>query len=256
LKLELEHMLELDEPIAVLADIHGNLWALQAVLEDIERRGIRTILNLGDTLYGPLDPAGTAHLLMGMDMLHVQGNEDRAVWNPPEQPGPTLAYTIEALDEAAAAWLKAQPLTAIYRDELFLCHGTPASDLSYLLEKPHADGGLLRDEEAIRADLVQCSQKMILCGHSHMPRLVRLNSGRMVLNPGSVGLPAYSDDTPVFHRMQTGSPEARYAVLTACKAGWRVEHAALAYDWQKAAAAARRNRREDWAFCLETGRAG
>ena len=50
--------------LAVIADIHGNRWALEAVLQDIERRGIQQIVNLGDNLTGPLDPAGTADLLI------------------------------------------------------------------------------------------------------------------------------------------------------------------------------------------------
>jgi hypothetical protein len=49
------------ESLAVLADIHGNRWALEAVLADIRGRGIRAMVNLGDSLYGPLDPAGTPH---------------------------------------------------------------------------------------------------------------------------------------------------------------------------------------------------
>jgi predicted phosphodiesterase len=40
-------------PVAVLSDIHGNRWALEAVLDDIRRRGIRDMFNLGDSLYGP-----------------------------------------------------------------------------------------------------------------------------------------------------------------------------------------------------------
>jgi len=48
-------------PLAVVADIHGNRWALEAVLQDINRRSIQQIVNLGDHLTGPLDPAGTAN---------------------------------------------------------------------------------------------------------------------------------------------------------------------------------------------------
>ena len=50
--------------IAFLSDIHGNSWALKAVLNDIKQRGITEIYDLGDSLYGPLDPKGTFHLLL------------------------------------------------------------------------------------------------------------------------------------------------------------------------------------------------
>ena len=42
------------QTFAVLSDIHGNRWVLEAVLDDIRRRGIRDLVNLGDCLYGPL----------------------------------------------------------------------------------------------------------------------------------------------------------------------------------------------------------
>jgi predicted phosphodiesterase len=59
---------------AAIADVHGNRWALEAVLADIEARGIQTLINLGD---GPLDPHGTAALLAQIDALRIQGNCDR-----------------------------------------------------------------------------------------------------------------------------------------------------------------------------------
>jgi predicted phosphodiesterase len=52
---------------AVIADVHGNRWALEAVLQDIDRRGIHQIVNLGDHLTGLLDPAGTGNLLMARE---------------------------------------------------------------------------------------------------------------------------------------------------------------------------------------------
>ncbi len=75
----------------------------------------------------------------------------------------------------------------------------------------------------------------------------------MVVNPGSVGLPAYIDDIPHPHTMQAGSPHARYSVLSATEKGWQVKNVALDYDWRPAVAAARCNGRQDWAHWLRTG---
>ena len=61
---------------------------------------------------------------------------------------------------------------------------------------------------------------LILCGHTHLPRVVALSSGQLVVNPGSVGLPAYADDAPVAHAMQTFSPHASYAILESGPSGW------------------------------------
>jgi hypothetical protein len=96
---------------------------------------------------------------------------------------------------------------------------------------------------------------MVLCGHSHISRVVQLPGGRTIVNPGSVGLQAYTDDQPLPHKMETGSPHARYAVITEGAGGWTVEQVAVPYPWEKAARAARRRGRNDWAAWLETGRA-
>ncbi len=68
---------------AAIADIHGNSAALRAVLNDIERRGISDIVNLGDVLSGPLDPVGTAEILMPMSLPTVLGNHDQWLFDPP-----------------------------------------------------------------------------------------------------------------------------------------------------------------------------
>ncbi|MEL6296837.1 MAG: metallophosphoesterase family protein, partial [Pseudomonadota bacterium] len=60
--------------LAVISDVHGNSAALDAVLADIARRGITDVVNLGDTVAGPLDPAGTADRLMAVNMPTVAGN--------------------------------------------------------------------------------------------------------------------------------------------------------------------------------------
>ncbi len=71
--------------LAVIADIHGNRWALEAVLQDIDQRGIEQIVNLGDHLTGPLDPAGTADLLIERTMLSICGNDDRVLFSAAEE---------------------------------------------------------------------------------------------------------------------------------------------------------------------------
>ncbi len=79
--------------LAVIADIYGNRWALEAVLQDIDRRGIQQIVNLGDHLTGPLDPAGTADLLIEHGMLSVCGNDDRVLFSPRQELTSSQRYT-------------------------------------------------------------------------------------------------------------------------------------------------------------------
>ena len=91
---------------------------------------------------------------------------------------------------------------------------------------------------------------MILCGHTHLPRTARLDDGRLVVNPGSVGLQAYMDDLPHPHRIET---EPR-AMVSRTAAGWNVEFHAVEYDWHTAAATAASRGRDDWTVALRTGR--
>ena len=239
--------------LAVLADIHGNSFALSAVLEHAGRQGVDRFVNLGDIHYGPLDPAGTALLLAGRPMPTVSGNQDRLLLDPPGRQGPTLGFVLAALPAWELERLAALPWVMTLEGGVLLCHGTPCDDARYLLDD--VDSGLPepRRPEAVEAELAGWDYPLVLCAHSHVPRA--LHTGRrLVVNPGSVGLPAYTDDQPP-HAMSCGSPHARYAVVERAGAGWRAELFAVDYDWDAAAALAAANGRDDWADCLATGRA-
>ena len=69
--------------IAIISDVHGNLPALEAVVADIRGRGVDLIVNLGDTVSGPLLPRETAHYLMAEDWLTLAGNHERQVLEEP-----------------------------------------------------------------------------------------------------------------------------------------------------------------------------
>jgi predicted phosphodiesterase len=248
---------ELGEAIAVIADVHGNRWALEAVLDDIERRGIDHLLNLGDSLYGPLDPAGTARLLRELDPVSVRGNQDRTLLehDPSAVSSPTYCFVVEQLSPDDLRWLSRHSVASLGVGPLCLCHGTPESDNHYLLERVTQRGVELTPLEVLGRELADITGDVVLCAHSHVPRLVGLPDGRCVVNPGSVGLQAYTSEQPAPHAMEAGSPHARYAVLQEQPGGWVVEHVAVCYDWDAAATAAEVNGRADWAAWLRTGRA-
>ena len=86
---------------------------------------------------------------------------------------------------------------------------------------------------------------MILCGHTHLQRVVTLEDGRLIVNPGSVGLPAYNDDRPYSHVVESGSPHARYAVVSDEGSGWTADLHLVEYDWEQAARDAEANGRMD-----------
>src|SRR5690606_31828111 len=115
----------------------------------------------------------------------------------------------------------------VFRHAEFLaCHGSPSSDVEYLLEDPLSGSVRLRSISEVEAGLSGI-EGLVLGAHSHVPRWVRVNNLTWVLNPGSVGLPAYSLVSPWPHKMEAGSPCARYAVAEQLEEGWRVCHIAV-----------------------------
>lgn len=239
--------------VAVVSDIHGNSWALEAVLQDLKLRKADVVLNLGDVFFGPLDPAGTADLLQGLPWPTIQGNGDRWLFEEDLQ-APVFQYGRSELPTWALRWLRDQPPLRTYEDEFYLCHGAPSDDLTYLLEEVQETGVFLRDGAAIEADLKEVEPGIVLCGHTHVARTVLLPKGKLVVNPGSVGLPAYTAEQPFFHAMESGSPHARYALITQDAKGWSVDHIAVNYPVDKAVQKALDFDRTDWARWLARGR--
>jgi predicted phosphodiesterase len=252
------------ERLAVVSDIHGNLPALEAVLEDIGRAGVDQVVDLGDLVSGPLWPAETAARLIALGWPTLRGNHERQVLAAGAL-GPSDAFAAARLDAAQRAWLAALPTTLELAPDVHACHGTPASDLQYLLET--VTGGFDRaagrsgrraaTEAEIAARLGDFGAGgLVLCGHTHVARAAALADGRLVVNPGSVGLQAYDDANPQVHVVEAGTPHARYALLTRRGAGWQVELRALPYDHEAAARRAEDAGRGDWADALRTGRVG
>jgi predicted phosphodiesterase len=245
--------------IAVISDIHGNVFALKAVLEDLKKRGAGTIVNLGDIFYGPIAPKATYELLQKNEIVTIQGNQDRQIYasNPDEiEANPTMAFVMDELKGEPLQWLRSLPRKLHLSDDVYLCHGGPGDDLVYLLENIDSGYPVIRTDDEVVDLLEGVASSLVLCGHTHIPRCVSLGSGQLIVNPGSVGLPAYSDDLPVYHRMENYSPHASYAIIEKDHTGWRVEHYKIPYDVDLAAHACRKRQRDDWAGCLKTGRAG
>jgi predicted phosphodiesterase len=240
--------------LAVLADIHGNLPALEAVLADLGRRGADGIVHLGDCVSGPLWPRETLDLLIAKDWPTVRGNHDRWVWEDRDEPPSTSdGYARHALDPAGRAWLGALPMQLELPGGITAFHARPEDDNAYLLED--IEGGRLVQAraDAIAARLVGVPGRVVLCGHSHLPWLLRLPDGRWILNPGSIGAPAYDDPTPPAHVSESGSPAARYAMLELDGDRVAAELIAIPYDHDRAVRRAAENGRPDWAHQLATG---
>ncbi len=241
--------------IAVIADIHGNDLALEAVLADIAAQGIDDVINLGDHFSGPLNAARTADILIARNFPSIRGNHDR--WLVSKAPADMALSDRTAFDELQPHhldWLGTLPPTLVHRQEIFLCHGTPQDDLTYWLEDLTASGVVhMSSRQRIEGFAAGIDFPVILCGHTHIPRSVRLADGRLIVNPGSVGCPGYDDDEPVFHKVETGSPDAAYAIVTKAQERWDVTFRHVPHDHMTMSHLARQRGREEWANALASG---
>ena len=241
---------------AAIADVHGNHLALQAVLADIRAADITDIVNLGDMASGPLDAGRTMGMLMALDATHVRGNHDRwLIDRPVETMGAWDRPAYAQLEARHLDWLRAIPPTCVFRDQVFLCHATPADDNVYWLETVTSDGSVtISSLEVIEKEAEGISQSLILCGHTHIARAVRLGDGRLVVNPGSVGSPGFSYHVPFPHVIEAGTPDARYAILELISGSWSVTFRHVPYDNAAMSALARQNGDLEFAAALATGR--
>ena len=220
--------------VAVLADVHGNLPALEAVLAEVDRVDVDRIVLLGDIAAGPM-PGGTLDRLaeLGDRAVWVHGNGERDLVNafdgtiPAGPAADTVARGAPLLEKRHRDLIADLPLTvSLDVDGLgptLFCHATPRRDDEVVL----VDSPL----ERWRAALQGVQEQLVVCGHTHMP-FDRLVLGRRVVNPGSVGM-AY------------GPPGAYWAVL-----GPTVQLMRTRYDARSAAeriAASGHPNAADWA---------
>jgi predicted phosphodiesterase len=235
---------------AAIADVHGNCAALEAVLADIAATGITEVVNLGDHVSGPLEPRRTADMLMARGFPSIQGNQDRVLVEKRGRNGRPFTW----LDDSHMDWLASLPATLLYRDDVFLCHGSPRSDETYWLDRVTRDGLVAPAPiEDVEKEAAEIDASLILCGHTHIPRVVRLRDGRLAVNPGSVGLPGYRGSDPVEHVVEAGTPHACYAILERTAGAWHAVIRYVPYENTRMAELAARNGNQVWASALATG---
>jgi predicted phosphodiesterase len=241
--------------IAVIADIHGNLPALEAVLADFAPSTPDLIIDLGDCASGPLWPRETMDRLADLGALTVRGNHDRQVATlAPEAMGSCDSFAYAQLSPRQRARLGAFPVTRMIAPGVLAFHATPLRDDAYLLDDIQAGRLVRANPRAIQARLGTVDARVVLCGHSHRPDVVQLPDGPLIVNPGSVGLPAFDDDDEPAYVSESGSPHARYALLdVASEQPASFQLRAVPYGFEDAARRAETNGRPEWAHALRMG---
>jgi len=170
--------------VAALYDVHANVPALEAVLAEVEREGVDTVLFGGDLTWGPEPVEALALVRSVPDARFVRGNCDR---EPDE-------WERSQLSEEDLAFLQGLPET-LELDGVLYCHGTPRSDLEVVTPAP-------TDEELARI-LEGVEQRVVVAGHTHMQQDRRIGAIRFV-NAGSVGLP-YEGELAAFWALLDGA---------------------------------------------------
>ncbi|RPJ27536.1 MAG: metallophosphoesterase [Chloroflexi bacterium] len=221
------------ERVTIFGDIHGNLPAMEAVLADMDARGLSPDYCLGDLVgYGTF-PNEVTEVIRERNIPTIMGNYDQGVGNDSDDCG--CAYTskeAKALGKRSIAWtnqhtsadnkLFLQQLSAQIPLELnglrvLLVHGSPRKINEYLYnDRPDATMERL-------LDLAQAD--VLVCGHTHIPYRRILSSGRHVVNAGSVGKP------------KDGNPDACYVILEANNQELGVTFVRVPYDVERAAQA-------------------
>jgi predicted phosphodiesterase len=191
--------------VAALYDVEGNLPALEAVLEEVERERPDTIVVGGDMVTGAM-PSETLKRLRGLEGAHfLRGNADRTVVEVrrgkrpkglPDDVVDALAWTAGRLSDEEISFLAGLPLTIVLDVDglgaVCFCHATPRDDNELFTE--------LTPEDAVAELLAGTTESTVVCGHTHMQFDRRVDRWRVV-NAGSVGVPW--DD----------GPEPRWALL-------------------------------------------
>jgi putative phosphoesterase len=233
--------------IALLSDIHGNIAALESVISSIKNKEIQLVYNLGDSIYGPLWPNETADYLRKSDIKSILGNGDFDILSN-HNDNKTMNENFSDLSEVNRKWIKDLPKYLVEND-LTIFHGTMNSMYEYFFEYIKNGRVNVYETEEIKNRVQKIKTKYIGCGHSHIERIMTIDD-QILINPGSVGLPAYSDNEPK-HKIETLNNRAKYIEVNENE----IVVNYIKYDYKIAAKQARKNNREDWAYSIETGRA-
>ena len=210
---------------AVLADVHGNLPALEVVLEDLHHDQTDGIIVAGDIIGGP-QPNETIRLLRSLNGYLIVGNSDLNLlryeagqapdtWRTHLQFG-LLRWSHRHLSHESYAYLKSLPeqlpIEVNGGATIRVVHGSPRSPWESIYPR--------RDPDLLETVMSMVNETVLVCGHTHEPWVIK-RDGKIGLNPGAVCGPL------------SGEVGAQYALLEGEGQTWQVEHRIIQYDLER-----------------------
>lgn len=206
--------------IAVISDVHGNLAALEAVLEAIAREGVDRLVVAGDVVVGAPDSLACWNLVRSLGYPLLRGNHERYLFDlNTEQAGPEwnserfgpVQWASRRFDSGDLAAMRSLPLCLRLPEapDLLIVHASPRSDRDAVTEDT--------SEEQLDEIFSGVSETLVVRGHNHLPA-ARVWGGRTVVTAGSVGLPL------------DGTTTAKYLLLEHEQGAWRYLRRETRYD--------------------------
>jgi len=194
--------------LAIVSDVHGNLAALEAVLEDLSASNPDQVVHGGDLVFNGPHPAECLDLIREQGWLGIVGNTDQALWTLPDTLsentvrifGVVAAATTSMLGRERIAWLKTLPLEWRDGDRVALVHAVPGDTWS--VEQPEAS------DEELRKVYGPMLATLAVYGHIHRP-YVRSLGDFTLANSGSVGMPFDGDTRSSYLLIEDGQPAIR-----------------------------------------------
>ena len=213
---------------AVISDIHGNMQALNAVLEHITQQKVDHILCLGDLAMAGPEPDKAVDFIKTQNWQIIQGNTDNMIAGYSEylfenlkQKAPVMAnalkYDVSEIKQENIEFLANLPKNielSLEGVKILLVHGSPRKQDENIFPN-------LSDEEVTQMTS-NTDANLILCGHTHIPCGYQLKNKKTVVNVGSVGRPF------------TDKPLSCYAIVNFENGGFEVEHHYVDYDKNEA----------------------
>jgi putative phosphoesterase len=216
--------------LAIIADIHANMVALDAVLGDIDTQKVDQTICVGDLVGYATFPNEVINRLREREIFTIQGNYDESVaedlfacgcdYKDPkalEHAGMSLVWSQEHVTPENKEWLKQLPKEhrmIVEGKEVYIVHGSPRKNNEYLYEESEAIGEIFRDY----------TFDLLLCGHTHKP-FMKVIDGRCIVNAGSAGKPKH------------GNPRATYVIVSIDHQSISFTVREVSYDFEKTASA-------------------